>query len=363
MQFNEPHGAADFHNTPKHLPNTTNLLYLPAMYISINIVRHLLRKVEIAGHGALLLSAPGYSQVQALPEGEMLEADVFLSIIDHLNQHYPQAQLAYEVEYKFFHSGQLNMLGALGQLFQVSSNLQEVTEAFYRYYSQVNRMFALAVEERGAYVASKILNENEQLWSRRAYQLTVEMFVYGTIRMCREVFADDSLSPFAMTFPYSLPEAEKLLMEQVAGTKISVGEELVVVWPRELFVRPLPFANPALGEHLKKYLDQQSVEREENLVANLKKLIGERLPQLLTLDEAAGHLLMSPRSLQRRLKEEGVNFQKLLELARKELAVMELKKGKLTMKGIAGHCGFRDTNSFFRAFKKWTGKTPTNYLL
>ena len=333
------------------------------MYISINIVRHLLRKVEIAGHGALLQNAPGYSQVQAMPEGEMLGADVFLSIIDHLNEHYPAAQLAYEVEYKFFHSGQLNMLGALGQLFQVASNMQEVTEAFYRYYSQFNTMFVLAVEERGEYVASKITNEHAHLWSRRAYQLTVEMFVYGIIRMCREIFSDESLSPHAMTFPYSLPEAEKRIMERVAGTKISVGEELVVVWPGELFVRPLPFANPALGEHLKKYLDQQSLEREENLVTKLKKLIGERLPQLLTLEEAAGHLLMSPRSLQRRLKEEGVSFQKLLELARKELAVMEVKKGKLTIKEIAGHCGFRDTNSFFRAFKKWTGKTPSNYLL
>ena len=329
------------------------------MYISINIVRHLLRKVEIAGHGALLQSAPGYSQVQAMPEGEMLEADVFLPIIDHLNQHYPPAQLAYEVEYKFFHSGQLNMLGALGQLFQVASNMQEVTEAFYRYYSQFNKMFALAVEERGEYVASKIINEHAQLWSRRAYQLTVEMFVYGTIRMCREIFSDESLSPHAITFPYRLPEAERLLMEQVAGTKISVGEELVVVWPGELFVRPLPFANPALGEYLKAYLDKQQASAEKpDVVAEIRQLIAGTLPQLLSLDEAAAAVFLSPRSLQRRLKERGYHFQRLLEETRAGVAQGALKEGRLQVKEIAGLCGFKDVNSFFRAFKKWTGKTP-----
>ncbi len=330
----------------------------PAMEISINIVRHLLKKVEAAGYGELLSAAPGFAKLSDFQSGTMMDAETFLSIISYLNAHYPDAKFAYDIEYKYFHSGQLNMLGALGQLFQVSANLMEVSEAFFRYYSQYNKMFALSLEKRGSYMASKVEAAEDELWELRPFQVVVEMFTYGTIRMAREIFSDATLRPFAVTMPYEMPEEEETVFEDTVGLRPTPGEAFVVVWDEELFRRPLPFSNPELGQHLIAYLDQQVSEKEESIVYRLKQNIRFTLPELLDMENAATSVLLSPRTLQRKLKEQHTSYQQLLDEVRKELALKELEKGKLSLKEIGAKCGFKDSNSFFRAFKKWTGVTP-----
>ena len=69
-------------------------------------------------------------------------------------------------------------------------------------------------------------------------------------------------------------------------------------------------------------------------------------------------LLVSKRTLQRRLGNEGTNFQNLLNSVREDLANYYLKNSDLTHTQISFLLGFNDPNSFFRAFHNWTGTTP-----
>ena len=70
---------------------------------------------------------------------------------------------------------------------------------------------------------------------------------------------------------------------------------------------------------------------------------------------------MSTRTLQRRLQEEGVSFQQLLERTRRELALQYLGQPQLTLFEIACMLGFADPSNFFRAFKRWFGLPPGQY--
>lgn len=67
---------------------------------------------------------------------------------------------------------------------------------------------------------------------------------------------------------------------------------------------------------------------------------------------------LSTRTLQRRLKEEGTSFQRTLDEVRTELARHYLKNSSMSGAEISFLLGFEDPNSFFRAFQRWTGKTP-----
>ncbi|WP_448554924.1 AraC family transcriptional regulator ligand-binding domain-containing protein [Thalassotalea montiporae] len=78
----------------------------------------------------------------------------------------------------------------------------------------------------------------------------------------------------------------------------------------------------------------------------------------VSMQNAASHLAVSPRTMQRRLKSEKTSFQKELAEVRKELAMHYLKKTEYNSLEIAFLLGYDDPNSFFRAFNKWTGKTP-----
>jgi AraC-like DNA-binding protein len=77
-----------------------------------------------------------------------------------------------------------------------------------------------------------------------------------------------------------------------------------------------------------------------------------------TIAHVCGRLKLSRSTLLRRLDDEGITFQSLLDETRKELAIRYLVKSNLNNQQIAHLVGYRDPNAFQRAFRKWTGMTP-----
>ena len=70
---------------------------------------------------------------------------------------------------------------------------------------------------------------------------------------------------------------------------------------------------------------------------------------------------MSPRTLQRRLKDEGVSFNDLVDALRFHAAKMYLAQADIAGTEVAYLLGFADQSSLNRAFKRWSGQTPTQY--
>ncbi len=75
----------------------------------------------------------------------------------------------------------------------------------------------------------------------------------------------------------------------------------------------------------------------------------------------AKHLDISIRTLQRRLRKEGVTHLELLERVRREKAEGYLRDTHMSVKEISVLLGFSDQSSFCRAFKRWTGSTPSRF--
>ncbi|MBB6237520.1 AraC-like DNA-binding protein [Pedobacter sp. AK013] len=83
--------------------------------------------------------------------------------------------------------------------------------------------------------------------------------------------------------------------------------------------------------------------------------------KMVTLEDIAGNFNLSPRTLQRKLKNEAINFQQLADEARKNLALMYLKDDSLQIKEISTMLGYNEVSAFIRAFKRWTGTAPTDF--
>jgi AraC-like DNA-binding protein len=79
-------------------------------------------------------------------------------------------------------------------------------------------------------------------------------------------------------------------------------------------------------------------------------------------DAVARALNQSPSTLQRRLRKEGTSYQTLLDSTRRELALHYLREGEHSIADVAFMLGFADQSNFTRAFRRWTGKTPRQYL-
>jgi AraC-like DNA-binding protein len=90
----------------------------------------------------------------------------------------------------------------------------------------------------------------------------------------------------------------------------------------------------------------------------LKHLLAGHRPGI---EDLARELHLSTRTLQRRLTEQGITFQRLLDEARRELARHYLLHSTRELNETAYLLGYEDANSFFRAFRHWEGTTPGHW--
>ena len=80
-----------------------------------------------------------------------------------------------------------------------------------------------------------------------------------------------------------------------------------------------------------------------------------------TVARGASELAVSGRTLQRRLREEGHSFAEVVETLRKEKAEALLRDKKLAIYEIGYLLGYSDATAFYRAFRRWYGKSPREY--
>ena len=72
------------------------------------------------------------------------------------------------------------------------------------------------------------------------------------------------------------------------------------------------------------------------------------------IDHVIERIGIGKRTLQRRLKQDGVSFRQVLDEARFKLATEFIRKGEMSKTEIAYRLGYRDPNSFYRIYKRWT---------
>ncbi|EKF75021.1 AraC family transcriptional regulator [Alcanivorax hongdengensis A-11-3] len=140
--------------------------------------------------------------------------------------------------------------------------------------------------------------------------------------------------------------------------------ENAIEFDTSLLSLPLPGAYPKYHQRL-----QQAAEQMRdglNRAAGISGRVMEQLANLLggeppTIDVLAARLAMTPRTLQRRLQEEGTSFARLRDRVRHQHACDALQQAQCDMSSLAQYLGFSDTANFYHAFKRWQGCAPGQY--
>lgn len=90
----------------------------------------------------------------------------------------------------------------------------------------------------------------------------------------------------------------------------------------------------------------------------LQKRIGQ---SSLSIDNIAGELNLSKRTLQRRLQQQGISFAELRDKVRFHYSIDLLVKQQISIDRISSTLDFSDRTSFTNAFKRWTGLSPSTF--
>ncbi|AMO79370.1 MULTISPECIES: AraC family transcriptional regulator [Pseudomonas] len=137
-----------------------------------------------------------------------------------------------------------------------------------------------------------------------------------------------------------------------------------LVFPRRLLALPLGQADSQIQRTLDAYAGRllESIRRGEGVLERARQCLAERLPeQAVDLEALAGELALSPRTLQRRLRDSGLSFSRLVDETRQQLVLHHLRDPALELADVASLVGFSETGSLARAFRRWTGQSLGQY--
>lgn len=250
-------------------------------------------------------------------------------------------------------------LGVLGYALMCCRNLRELTDMLARYHRLIGGDLVIAVDEDDNELALRL---EDGVFEQRVQPLDCEIFFAAAATSLRQLGLPD-LASLRAELAYPAPAYAGLYRRMICEDVRFDARENRLVIDRNALDLPLQFANPVL---LKLYRQQceetlAASRRSEGYGAELRRWLLERPGRFPPFEEAAAVLHMSPRTLRRRLGEEGTTYQQLVHELRRQLAENWLREGMLSVAEIAALLGYADLSNFRRAFIGWTGHSPARY--
>ena len=250
----------------------------------------------------------------------------------------------------------------IGLLYYVMASSQTLGDALKRVarYSQITNE-ALVVRYREG--NGLIISLSYSGVPRHSERHQIEFCMFAVLRICR-VLTGQNLVPQHFWISHHRSGTTNSEMARFVGTAVEFGatadEFALNANAREL---PLIHADPYLNNLLLKYCEAALTDRRSN-VSQLRTRVENAISSLLphgrvVVDDVARSLGMSDRTLARKLSDEGLNFTEVLQQLRRDLAIQYLDDPKLHVSKIAWLLGFNEVSAFTHAFKRWTGKTPS----
>ncbi len=172
------------------------------------------------------------------------------------------------------------------------------------------------------------------------------------------------ICPTSATFKEALPQALETYEELLSCSLSFEAEENCLTFSKQDLLEPLPTADTDLSEIHEQQLQAYVVKRNEPTFSDqVKRAFKDLLPSGEPNQELiANRLNVSVSTLKRRLKSEELTYNTLLDATRHELALRHLQQQKLSLTEITYLLGFSQSSAFTRAFRRWQGESPSQYL-
>jgi len=228
---------------------------------------------------------------------------------------------------------------------------------YMRLYNQAAKVF-FTVEEQRAYLQYVLVDLGIAApRQQHEYSMAIRL---NTIRM----MVGSQWSPLEVRFAHEGPEQISEHLRIFRAPVLFGYPTNAFVVEREFLERQIPAADQRLYRIMKRYLERVLAEipQEDGVLASIRRAVAESMREGdPNLARVAKKMAMSPRTLQRQLKERGMEFKELVADTRRRFALSYLRNRRNTLTEIAFLLGYSEVSAFNRAFKRWTGSTPLAY--
>ena len=247
---------------------------------------------------------------------------------------------------------------ALGYALWSSSTLKEAFERLIRYRCVISHMFFCELEqEEGGYRLALV--DERSIKS----EVTTDAFLGFLILLGRELDRGD-FAPVSLRLARPSSRVSDQLRDFFATDIEFDAADYSLAFSAESLHRPLKHGNPELAGQLDTLVERYIGEL--GLISEYMLRVKTEIHRLLSIggvsiEQVAETLNVTVRTLQRRLSAEQGSYNKLLDQVRFRLSIEYLRNPGANATEIAFKLGFNDSGSFSRSFKRWTGKSVSDY--
>lgn len=184
-----------------------------------------------------------------------------------------------------------------------------------------------------------------------------DVVMSSALNQVRELLGDARWHPTVVLLPRSAPVDPRPYRERFACPVEFDADRAALRFSADALRRALPEADTvrraALLQEAERRLGEPFLVR---VYASLRTLL---LEGTVSSERVAGNLSMHKRTLARRLAEHGATFQKILDEVRYDAARQLLRETDRPVAEIAVALGYAEQSVFTRAFRRWSGASPT----
>ena len=261
----------------------------------------------------------------------------------------------------------LETMSVVGQIVHTSASLRHSLEQLNRYLHLMGDVELPPGVER-----FELLRNADGLWIVDHLVLPPEMSFWSEISFARFISEfrrsfPDATFEIGMEVTYPPPTHVNQYPElfrvpvQFNATRNALQIDLVWDSPDTEFEPGNEYAFGVFTRHADEMLAK--LQADSSIRAQIEAQILRTMHEgSISMDKVAHDIAMSRQTLYRRLKDEGVTFAEIHDDLRQRMAVEYLEGQKVTVNETAYLLGFSEASSFVRAFKRWTGLSPTAYL-
>lgn len=253
------------------------------------------------------------------------------------------------------------MLGIVGQLLICAPTLLEGLQSYQRYQRSFGDGVRLELAEQGELLELS-------LWLHPSLRAALEHDLADSVLLaalqCVRSLAGPGLGAHSVSLRRPAPDSAASYAAAFDCPVRFAQDRDVLSLPKAECRRPLLQANGELfvrmegeAQALLQRLAATGALTRQVRAAVLKSFDGNK-PDIAGIARALG---MSPRTLQRKLGEEGRQFGEVLDEVRCEFAAHHLRGRRASIEELAYVLGYSEDRAFRRAFKRWTGLAPSEF--
>jgi len=251
----------------------------------------------------------------------------------------------------------LPQLGMVGLAIMSTSTLGAALEVGIRHYKRIAPTFDLSLEVEGA-IARLIVRESVPTAPFQAFAHELLLVAYA---LQGRALLGRMLPVRRVQLAYPRPSyADRYREIYDVPYTFDAGTTLVEI-DAAVLEEKLAYGDPASAKLAEQYFAEHPLPQSETdgLVLQVRTRILAARGKPPEVAQIARELQTSERSLRRGLHELGTSYQELLDDVRKERALEWTRTTNMPFDQLASQLGFADVRSFRRAFKRWTGSTPS----